>query len=218
MMNLECFHLRSICILLHLRNPSLWTCENDRTCGLVWCGQCGQKSPARPHCERMRSSTSFQVHFCPYVAWVRHSQAMLSCMQSMAIYGNLWQSQQPQFRKTWETARPRNDEQTNPRFLQTSRFFINFHTFSDTPLFMPYAMPPVQTRRAKNSSAPPSRRRLSGGHAPWRQPWEIQQGFFLKHRKHTQTKIVKNTKTHSRLENLKHIWNTDASERNHKKS
>ena len=25
----------------------------------------------------------------PYVAWVRHSQATLSCRQSMAIYGNL---------------------------------------------------------------------------------------------------------------------------------
>ena len=30
---------------------------------------------------------------------------------------------------------------------------------------------PVQTRHAKNSSVPPSRLPLSGGHAPWRQPW-----------------------------------------------
>lgn len=205
MMNLECFHLRSICILLHLRNPSLWTCENDRTCGLAWCGQCGQKSPARPHCERMRSSTSFQVHFCPYVAWVRHSRAMLSCRQ--------WQSQQPQFRKTWETARPRNDEQTNPCFLQTSRIFINFHTFSDThALFMPYAMPPVQIRRAKNSSALPSRRRLSGGHAPWRQPWELQQGFFRNIEKQRQklSKIDKNTFTSWKPQTYS-ISNTDAS-------
>ena len=41
--------------------------------------------------------------------------------------------------------------------------------------------------------------------------------FFSKHR-NTHTKIDKNTKTHSRLENLKHISNTDGSERNHKKS
>ena len=177
-----------------------------------------QRDPTASGCDHPPASRSTSAHMLPESDIVRQCSAVCNLWQSMAIYGNLWQSQQPQFRKTWETARPRNDEQTNPRFLQTSRFFINFHTFSDTPLFMPYAMPPVQTRCAKNSSAPPSRRRLSGGHAPWRQPWEIQQGFFLKHRKHTQTKIVKNTKTHSRLENLKHIWNTDASERNHKKS
>lgn len=64
---------------------------------------------------------------------------------------------------------------------------------------MPYAMPPVQTRRAKNSSAPPSRRRLSGDHAPWRQPWEIQQGFFRNIEKHTQ----KLTKTQKHIHVLK---------------
>ena len=164
-----------------------------------------QRDPTASGCDHPPASRSTSAHMLPESDIVRQCSAVCNLWQSMAIYGNLWQSQQPQFRKTWETARPRNDEQTNPCFLQTSRFFINFHTFSDTPLFMPYAMPPVQTRRAKSSSAPPSRRRLSGGHAPWRQPWEIQQGFFLKHRKHTQTKIVKNTKTHSRLENLKHI-------------